>query len=121
MKNKPLTVADLIKCVKLLNIRHFRGVFMRDFLPSKIGDNESGIVNLDSISGAGTHWVCYSKRGSFIEYFDSFGNLRPPFELQRYFNTDIRPVTIKYNYFSRQKPDSVNCGHLCLDFLNTRK
>lgn len=94
---------------------------MRDFLPSKIGDNESGIVNLDSISGAGTHWVCYSKRGSFIEYFDSFGNLRPPFELQRYFNTDIRPVTIKYNYFSRQKPDSVNCGHLCLDFLNTRK
>lgn len=94
---------------------------MRDLLPFRVNDNEAGIVNLDSIFGEGTHWVCYWKQGPRIEYFDSYGNLRPPIELQRYFNTDPRPVTVKYNYFPRQKLNSVNCGHLCLDFLNIKK
>lgn len=109
-----------MSCVNKLRIAHFRGVFMRDLLPSKINSNECGIVNLDSILGGGTHWVCYSKRGPHVEYFDSYGNLRPPIELQRYFNSDAHGVTVKYNYFKKQKFNSVNCGHLCLDFLNTR-
>ena len=31
---------------------------MKDTLPLKIQKNETGIVNLDSIRGPGTHWVC---------------------------------------------------------------
>lgn len=93
---------------------------MRDLLPSLINDVETGVVNLDSISGEGTHWVCYSKVKSLIEYFDSYGNLRPPKELISYFKTSPYKVTIRYNYFPKQKSNSVNCGHLCLDFLNTR-
>lgn len=94
---------------------------MRDQIPSQINSIESGIVNLDSVYGIGSHWVSYFKRGPLVEYFDSFGNLRPPLELQRYFNSTDRAVTIKYNYFPRQIENSVNCGHLCLDFLNVRK
>lgn len=94
---------------------------MRDTLPEQIKENESGIVNLDSIRGDGTHWVCYYKEGFHIEYFDSFGNLKPPIELQNYFNSGPHSVSVRYNYFPKQKGFTVNCGHLCLDFLLVRK
>lgn len=90
---------------------------MRDALPEKIRENESGIVNLDSIYGGGTHWVCYSKHGKNIFYFDSYGNLRPPLELINYFYS-LGPVDISYNYERKQSMSTVICGHLCLLFLN---
>lgn len=86
---------------------------MRDNLPeSKPLRNECAIVNLDSSNGPGTHWVAYYKKGSHIEYFDSFGNLQPPNELIDYLGDKI-----KYNYIKYQDYNSVNCGHLCLKFL----
>lgn len=90
---------------------------MRDTLPFRINENETGVVNLDSAIGRGTHWVCYVKKGFNVDYFDSFGNLRPPLELQKYFNSGPYQTQIRYNYLSKQNEDSVNCGHLCLDFL----
>lgn len=87
---------------------------MRDSLPARPLVYETAIVNLDSSSGTGTHWVCYRKRQNRVVYFDSFGNLRPPAELVNYFGPSIN---IEYNYERRQGFDSVICGHLCLEFL----
>lgn len=115
----PLSAADLVKYANILNIPHFRGVFMRDTLPNKIWRNENAIVNLDSIYGDGTHWVCYSKKNKSINYFDSFGNLRPPLELLNYFNSSSQtPIDITYNYDCKQNMGTVICGHLCLKFLS---
>lgn len=89
---------------------------MRDSLPQKGPRKyESAIINLDSVSGSGTHWVCYRKRGDKVNYFDSFGNLVPPWELVHYFGP---AVNIQYNYRRHQGFDSVVCGHLCLEFLS---
>lgn len=88
---------------------------MRDALPAKPKVDESAIVNLDSSTGDGTHWVCYRKSGKTVHYFDSFGNLKPPLELLRYFGD----CQIYYNYRRVQKFDSVVCGHLCLKFLSS--
>lgn len=96
------------------DINNFRGVFMRDALPTKALINESGIINLDSSNGPGTHWVAYKKQGKCVHYFDSFGNLQPPIELIRYFG---RGSIIRYNHDSHQSYNSYNCGHLCLKFL----
>lgn len=87
---------------------------MRDTLPNKPRLYESAIINLDSIQGEGTHWVCYKKRGNNVLYYDSFGNLRPPTELIEYWGPS---VNIKYNSQRQQDFDSVLCGHLCLEFL----
>lgn len=87
---------------------------MRDELPERPLNNEMGIVNLDSWRGLGTHWVCYKKRGDIVNYYDSFGNLRPPAELISYFGMSTR---VFYNYTTQQLPNSVVCGHLCLLFL----
>ena len=73
---------------------------------------ESAIVNLDDSRQPGTHWVAY-RLGNDINYFDSFGNLKPPIEVINYFY----PHSVKYNYESYQKFGSYNCGHLCLKFL----
>ncbi|MVN25440.1 hypothetical protein GO639_09795 [Staphylococcus aureus] len=91
---------------------------MRDRLPSSgPKQNETAIVNLDGISGPGTHWVAYKKCGKEVTYFDSFGDLPPPLELTRFFRK-CSNVKIKYNYDRQQKFNTVLCGHLCLQFLS---
>ena len=47
-----------MKWIKKLGIKYLRGIYSRDRLPKKI-KKECGIINLDDISGPGTHWVCY--------------------------------------------------------------
>lgn len=87
---------------------------MRDSLPARVRRNESGIVNLDDAAGPGTHWVAYAKKGDNAIYFDGFGNLRPPRELERYLGNN---VSVVYNYRSYQTFDQNVCGQLCLLFL----
>lgn len=94
-------------------IPYFRGVFMRDSLPRIPREKECGIVNLDNSTNNGTHWVAYAKIKDKIEYFDSYGNLRPPKELLKYLG-----LKIQYNYIDYQKNHPFNCGHLCIQFLD---
>lgn len=112
--NKELTNEDLFTYVSCLKVPFFRGVFMRDTLPTRIWKNETGIVNLDSSEGMGTHWVCYKKLGPTVYYFDSFGDIPPPKELSYYFRT---AKSVLYNYKRQQPDDTSICGHLCLEFL----
>jgi len=46
---------------KKIKIPGFRGVFVRDNLPSKRRKNECGILNLDDSSATRTHWVAWSR------------------------------------------------------------
>ena len=88
---------------------------MRNNLP-KNGPykKESAIINLDDKHSIGTHWVCYNKIINKINYFDSFGNLKPPQELVQYFGSGSK---IYYNHERFQRFNTFNCGHLCLNFL----
>jgi len=86
---------------------------MRDALPSKVWNIETGIANLDAKGGKGTHWVCYYKKGKHVQYYDSFG-ISPPCELLKYWGKDC---VVLFNYEPEQSIDQVICGHLCLKFL----
>ena len=108
-KISPLSNFDIENAAK--SIPNFRGVFMRDGLPSKIRQKECGVVNLDSRSGSGTHWVAYWKDGPKAVYFDSYG-VDPPIEVADYLNCDLRTQT-----FQLQGPNEVICGHLCLHVI----
>lgn len=85
-------------------------------MPRRVHKKEKGIVNLDDVTGRGTHWTAYDKVNDKIKYFDSFGDLRPPVEIEKYLLSNGLGV-IEYNYRRYQKVNSVNCGHLCLLFL----
>lgn len=89
---------------------------MRTSLPKKIFQKEAGIINLDNDIGPGTHWTAYKKNENQIIYFDSFGDLRPPKEVIKYFNSNGF-CKIFYNHDPFQTFNTYNCGHLCLSFL----
>lgn len=116
LPNRALTNIDLKKYAKILKIPYFRGVYMRNNLPKEIRSLEAGIVNLDDKNGPGTHWTAYVKKNKNVNYFDSYGNLKPPLELVRYFKSYDSSI-IQYNYQTLQTYNSNQCGHLCLKFL----
>ena len=55
LPNNPHSNLEIIHAAKNLSLDGFRGVFLRDTLPTKTKLNECGILNLDSSSGNGTH------------------------------------------------------------------
>lgn len=105
---------EIIGYAKKLKIPHFRGVFMRDTLPARPNKNESIIMNMDNSKNSGTHWVCYVKKGNIVNYYDSYGDLRPPQELIIYLG---KQCTIFYNVHRDQKFNESSCGRYCLEFL----
>lgn len=97
-------------------IPHFRGVFMRDTLP-KGGPFyiESGIINLDTHSGPGTHWTAYKKVGNVVDYFDPIGDLPPPLEFEKYVQKAVQKIN--YNTERYQPLNSNLCGYKCVAYL----
>lgn len=89
---------------------------MRDNSHKKINIIERGIINLDSNKNNGTYWTAYYKKNNIVEYFDSFGNLKPPTAITKFFQSNGK-VTIYYNFDRYQNFNQDNCGHLCLNFL----
>ena len=63
LPNKQHSNLEIISAVKKLSLDGFRWVFLRDTLPEKAKLNECRILNLDSSSGDGTHWVMWFKKG----------------------------------------------------------
>ena len=111
LPNKPLSNLELLEAARKLKIPNFRGVNLRDTLPTTPKKKECGILNLDDTAGSGTHWVAWYKNGTEKKYFDSYG-LQPPNELVDYLHSPIL-----YNIERVQPYDQVFCGHLCLYVL----
>jgi hypothetical protein len=125
LPNVPLSNFQLTDAAKKLNLKCFRGVFLRDELPKKSRAIECGILNLDardraSLVGSteGTHWCCWYKTKNKRFYFDSYG-LPPPTELVNYLKSPARGRTggVYYNSERVQPDNTVFCGHLCLYVL----
>src|SRR5580704_16243524 len=70
---KPMTNFDIIELCKILKIKNFKGVYMRNELNGKeaarpalaspVGPAWSLILNLDDSNGNGTHWTCLFVKG----------------------------------------------------------
>ena len=117
--NKPLSNFDLEKWIDDLGIKYFRSIYSRDRLPDQIRKKECGIINLDSIEGQGTHWVCYRNIDKqMVEYFDPFG-LIIPHEIHHYLAKSGKKVIFSQDEI--QKRDTVLCGCWCLYYLIERQ
>jgi len=110
LPNKPLSNFEIEDAVKKIDLKNFRGVFLRDTLPKKPKRHECGIMNLEDSSGNGTHWVMWFKNDKKW-YFDSFG-LPPPTALNKYLDGDVFYPTEQI-----QPKQQVFCGHLSLHVL----
>lgn len=127
-----MTDEEIYKFIKMLQIKRFRGIFMRDGLPkSPPLKRECGIINLDSKHGGGTHWTAFYKNENKVYFYDSFGDLGPPNELIHYMNNrgsehgttntssahNNIELEIFYNYTKFQDYDTETCGQHCIIFL----
>ena len=111
---------EILHYVQALNIPDFRGVKMRDELPSIPFKHECGILNFNTHDQQGSHWVCWFKCDNDRYYFDSFGE-PPPVELLTYLKTyeelkNNSPV-IRQSAVTVQRYESNECGSLCLFVL----
>ena len=120
LPDRPLTNFDILKYADQLGIPHFRGVFMKDTLPSAPHVNEAGIVNFNTLSEPGSHWVAYYKTGDKRIYFDSYGQVTL-YEIQKYLKKadEINKQVIQRNIDIVQIPGTNTCGHLCLYILKS--
>ena len=102
-----------------MGIKYFRSIYSRDRLPDQIRKKECGIINLDSIEGEGTHWVCYRNIDkNMVEYFDPFG-LIMPHEIRHYLSTSGKKVLFSHDEI--QNRNTVLCGYWCLYYLIERQ
>ena len=114
-------ISDIV--ITKLGIKGFRGVYMRDELQRlKTPYNyESGIVNLNTHTQPGSHWICYAKIGKDLFYFDSFG-VYPTDEVIRYLKSkkdyELNLPRIEYNVEVVQHISSHECGALCIYVLS---
>ena len=108
VKTTPLTNIEIDEYAKKLNLQHYIKHRMLDEVKSKAKVNECGIINLDVSSGAGTHYVCYFKKGNDKYYFDSYG-IKPPDEIVNYLKSPIL-----YSTFRIQQANETDCGKYCL-------
>lgn len=109
--NSAMSNHDILNLIKKLNIKDFKGVYMKDELKSiKVLETECGILNLDEQKNNGTHWTCWSIQNNKVMYIDTFG-YSPPQEFKDYvkdFNTR------HYNSFQIQEFGTPICGQLCV-------
>ena len=110
-----LTNVDIESYVNKLKIPHFRGVFMRDTLPTKPKKIECAVINLNRSNEIGSHWVCLAKIGKTRLYFDSFGQ-DVPLEIMIYLKTSKEyqndVAVIARNTDIVQRVNTHVCGHL---------
>ena len=118
--DRGLTNLEIENYAVKLKIPNFRGVFMRDTLPTKSKQVECAVVNLNTSKEIGSHWVCYAKMGKLRIYFDSFGQVVPT-EIVKYlksakeFKNNV--AVIARNTDIVQRVNTHVCGHLCLFVL----
>lgn len=112
---RPLSNIDITSKCQELEIKHFKGVFMRDELKRNAAkSDECLILNIDESSNNGTHWTCLFIKKGICYYFDSFG-FPPPSEVYQYCK---KYTDRNYNTFRIQKPGEVICGHYCIYMLH---
>lgn len=116
--DQPLTNIDIQGYINILKIPYFRGVFMRDELPKEPHEIECGIVNFNTSSEPGSHWVCYHKHHKNRIYFDSYGQVILA-EVINYLKTEQErgKAVIQRNTDIVQPVNTNICGHLCLFVL----
>ena len=104
---------------KLQNVKCFVGSFPRDKIPRVKSLPAALIMNTDTSTQPGEHWVAvYINEDGIGEYFDSFG-LKPLFrEIVEYLDNNCKEWY--YNNVTIQGLTSITCGQYCVLFVYLR-
>lgn len=108
-----------LKAISNIQIEHyyknnpyFGGIYMKDEIP-RLQHQKFYIINLDSSTGNGTHWVLvYNVAPDEIFYFDPMGIPYPPRNVLDAMRKTKKPAT--FNIDDIQSMRSESCGYYCM-------
>lgn len=101
---------DLLHYADLLELK-INQIKTKDSFIGKI-KNGFYIVNLDNITGPGTHWAVFFCHNNYVVYFDSFG-LSPPMDIIQFCNK--KQIIYSTDHIQDIKSDA--CGYYCIAFI----
>lgn len=104
-----MSSVDIVE--RLGKMRYFGGVYTKDELPN-IKQNYFYIVNLDSSTGEGTHWVLvYNGFPDEVFYFDPMGEKYAPVAVENKMKQTGKKI-VRYDD-QIQNITSDSCGEFC--------
>ncbi|KAF8791612.1 hypothetical protein HNY73_006453 [Argiope bruennichi] len=96
----------------------FRGVFASDTIPI-LKEKSAIVVNTDTSSEPGSHWLAFYLESDNLEFFDSYGN--PPEFYGRLFHDFVSHYSsVFWNSTPMQSFMSNVCGAYCIYFILKR-
>ena len=104
-----------ISCI-LNNVKTFLGALPSDLLPHSITQSSTVIVNTDSHTQSGSHWLAIrlEPRSSTAFYFDSYGLSPYIHDIQSFLRRNC--TVLNYNNAQLKAPMSTVCGKYCCPF-----
>lgn len=101
---------------------NYGGCFSKDEVNSQRCKNgKFYIINLDTISGQGTHWTLFDLTDNKTNmYYDSF-SAPPPSQLQKVLMKSKKDFIMNDLYDNEQRLNSISCGYFCLFMMLLRK
>jgi hypothetical protein len=83
-------------------------------VPKIIPDNTAIIVNLNDAHQKGSHWVCAVRKNNKCLYYDSFGIIHMPKQVEKCLLNSVGADNIFVSNGQNQYLVSFLCGYYCL-------
>ena len=86
----------------------------KNVVPKSIPDNTGIIVNLNDLGEKGSHWVCAVRKNNKCLYYDSFGVIHMPKEVEKCLLNSVSENNIFVSNGQNQYLVSIMCGYYCI-------
>jgi len=86
----------------------------KDMVPKSIPNNTGLIVNLNDADESGSHWVCCVRKHNKALYYDSYGVIHIPKQLEKCLIKSVGKNNIFVSDGQNQHLISIMCGYYCL-------
>lgn len=83
-------------------------------VPKSIPNNTGIIVNLNDLGQSGSHWVCAVRKNNKCLYYDSFGVIHMPKEIEKCLLNSVKKNNIYVSNGQNQYLVSIMCGFYCI-------
>jgi len=103
---------DILEYAKLVNLPI--DCIPKNMVPKSIPDNTGIIVNLNDLGEKGSHWVCAIRKNNKCLYYDSFGVIHIPTELEKCLLNSVGGNNMYVSNGQNQYLVSIMCGYYCI-------
>lgn len=86
----------------------------KDMVPKTIPNNTGIIVNLNNLGQSGSHWVCIVRKNNKCLYYDPFGIIHMPKEIEKCVLNSVNSKNVFISNGQNQHLVSIKCGYYCL-------